>query len=126
MLIKYVEVKYFKLKVITGLPPKGPESEHLVYGTKAEQMKLLNDVLLVTETDFDEDIRIADDVEQFQRQQTTAAAPKKKAKRVESSNVRSLSGADNMAYIEYSRDETKQTSKAAAERHKLFKKYLGK
>lgn len=110
------------------MPPKGAEAENLVYGTKSDQMKLLNDVLLVTETDFDEDIQIADDVEKFQQQQQrqkSTGVARKKARRVESSNIRSLSGADNMAYIEYSRDESRQQSKTAGERHKLFKKYLG-
>ena len=121
----------YAFKVITNLPPEtvDPNDPHainpknLVFTTKTDQLKLLNDVLLANESDLkEEEIAITDDIETFAMSQS--AMPK--ARRVEG-NVKSLSGADNMAYIEYKKEsEATRITKKPAERHKLFKKYLGK
>lgn len=132
----------YAFKVITGLPPKDLDSESadpylntmnksLVYGTKSEQMKLLNDVLLATETDLkDEDITIADDITQLGSTKKTVVniTQGSKPKKMKGS-LKSLSGADDMAYLEYSSSSSRSsqhTSKATGpvQRHKLFKKYL--
>jgi DNA excision repair protein ERCC-3 len=94
----------------------------LVYATKSDQLKLLNDVLLASEADLDdEDITILDDVSKLaaSSQRSGSRAPKKV-----SGNMKSLSGADTMAYVEYKKQPTKPSSKSTREdRHKLFKKY---
>eukprot|EP00158_Paraphelidium_tribonemae_P008407 Partr_v1_DN28572_c1_g2_i5_m73798 putative dna repair helicase len=118
----------YAFKVITNLPPSAidkndPHSfdpKNLVFSTKNDQIKLLNDVLLANESDIkEEDIQINDDIANFD----PGIA---KAKRV-SGNMQSLSGADNMAYVEYSKDTSKAPKRQpAAERHKLFKKYMAR
>ena len=131
----------YAFKVITGLPPSQADVEKsndphlkgvlegLVYGSKSDQMKLLNDVLLATETDLaDEDINVADDITRLEQQ---PGAKKKEVKKMKGS-MKSLSGADDMAYLEYKsagsstvvKTKSSGSSAAASQRHKLFKKYL--
>lgn len=102
----------YAFKVITGIPPvPAPgEVDHLVVGSKGEQMRLLNAVLLANETDLteEEDIRVLDDVSSLIKR--TAGS------------MKSLSGADDMAYTEYRQPPPQKIAKK--DRHKLFKKYM--
>ena len=127
----------YAFKVITGIPPA--DSEGLVYGTKSEQRRLLQSVLMAIEEGLDdeeEDIRVADDISTLERRTTKASGTTTAttAKKVTSGNLKSLSGADDMAYLEYSKSKGKgpaagaSSSSAAAggQRHHLFKKFMGR
>lgn len=119
----------YAFKVITGLPPPG--SEGLVHSSRSEQLRLLNGVLVAVEAGLEEEegIQIADDVETMERGAKTVMAAA--AKRVVG-NMKSLSGADDMAYMEYTRKREKPSTAVVASsssgrgRHNILKKYLGK
>lgn len=104
----------YAFKVITEL--KGlQEMSDLVYASHREQIELLQAVLLATEEDAeDEDVDAGDDVER------NAVTPIGKAV-----SMRSLSGADDMAYMEYNRPVTSTSLMTAKQqqqqRHPLFK-----
>lgn len=91
----------------------------MVYSSKADQMRLLHEVLLQSEKDTGDDeegVTIVDDI-------TTWKDPAEKGvKKIQNSSMKSLSGADDMAYIEINRGNT--GTKKTVERSKLFKKYM--
>ncbi|KAJ3088535.1 hypothetical protein HK102_008529 [Quaeritorhiza haematococci] len=91
----------YQFKIITRL--EGIEyTPDLVYATRSEQLELLNTVLLSTELDDDdEDLGPAiDSLYVATRQQHLVAAPQVIRR---TGGMKSLSGADSMAYMEYSR-----------------------
>jgi DNA excision repair protein ERCC-3 len=95
----------YAFKVITGLPPA--DATDLVYASKQAQLKLLQSVLVAVETGtVDEDESDPED-----------DVGKMAVKRVQG-KFKSLSGGDDMAYME--------RKSAPKERHTLFKKYFGK
>ena len=95
----------YSFKVITEL--RGLESfPDLVYATYKEQVELLQAVLLATEEDAEEEaLDGGDDVEQVTLVRKAGS-------------MKSLSGADDMAYIEYNQPVTSASLKP---RHHLFK-----
>lgn len=96
----------YAFKVITNLEGFS-ETSGLVYETQKEQLELLQSVLLANETDADdEEIEVADDVE--------AAVVRKKA------SMRTISGGDDMAYIETNK-AVSSTSVSKRQRHPLFR-----
>ena len=96
----------YQFQVLTEL--KGlQELPDLVYSTHKEQLELLRSVLMASEADAeDEVIQVADDIEgqHFSRR---------------SGQISTLSGADDMAYMEYNRPVSSSSRKP---RHQLFKK----
>ncbi|GJN91547.1 hypothetical protein Rhopal_004570-T1 [Rhodotorula paludigena] len=114
----------YAFKVITSLD--GLEQlDHLVYPTKAEQIELLQSVLLASETDADLGVAQGDDgVKEASGSSTPFGrrdgAPQ--ATRI-SGSLQALSGGQSMAYSERQKSANKQLSKdAKANRHNLFKK----
>jgi DNA excision repair protein ERCC-3 len=101
----------YSFKVITEL--RGMEEfPNLAYSTHKEQIELLQAVLMATEEDAQEEaVDGGDDVE------TTVVR--------KTSSMKSLSGADDMAYIEYNRPVT-SSSMSERPRHALFKARYGK
>lgn len=98
----------YAFKVITELPGV-EELPGLVYSSQKEQLELLQSVLLANETDADEEvIESKDDVEDH-----SSAVVRKKMQ------MKTVSGADDMAYIEYNKPASAAASKKA--RHPLFK-----
>ncbi|TPX68725.1 hypothetical protein SpCBS45565_g02880 [Spizellomyces sp. 'palustris'] len=102
----------YQFKVINKL--EGLENiSDLVYATRAEQLELLNTVLVSTEVDEDDsDILPPDDI-----RSTRARLEPIVVRR--SGTLQSLSGGDSMAYIEYSKTSTSGISK---EKRGLFYK----
>ncbi|PJF16812.1 putative DNA excision repair protein ERCC-3 [Paramicrosporidium saccamoebae] len=98
----------YSFKVITEL--KGMEEfPDLAYASHKDQIELLQSVLLATEEDAEEEaVDGGDDVESTVVKKT--------------SSMKSLSGADDMAYIEYNKPVTSSTVKP---RHPLFKARYG-
>lgn len=112
----------YAFKVITGLPPESAEG--LVYSTKMEQLRLLNSVLMVVEEDIeDEDVRVKDDVDTLEKRDTSNF---KLNITKTGGNMRSLSGGDDMAYMEINRSKGSKRQSSTTHRHHLFKKYLPK
>lgn len=97
----------YQFQVITEL--KGMETlPDLVYATPKEQLELLRSVIMASEADAEEeDIADTDDIE------AAAGYVRKTA------DVGALTGADDMAYLEYNKPVTSSTNKKA--RHHLFK-----
>ena len=105
----------YAFKVVTEL--KGiDEFPGLIFSSQREQLELLATVLQANETEADEEsIDIADDIESY------ADTTKK------SSSLKHLSGADDMAYIEYNRKiniAATQSSLAKKPRHALLKEWF--
>ena len=97
----------YQFQVITEL--KGmSEMPDLVYSTGKEQLELLRSVIMASEADADDEIiQVADDIE----------GPSYVRK---SANISAISGADDMAYLEYNKPVTSSAARKAA-RHPLFK-----
>lgn len=101
----------YAFKVITEL--KGiDETPDLVYATQKEQIELLQSVLMANEQDAeDEQVEVTDDVE---------AIPVQRKK----GSLKTISGADDMAYMETNKAVSSASIAAAAsrkQRHPLFK-----
>jgi hypothetical protein len=75
----------------------------------------------------DEDIQIADDVQTMERSHPAGPSKAPAAKRITTGNMKSLSGADDMAYMEITRkrDRDKQMA-ATGTKLGFLKKYLGR
>lgn len=101
----------YQFQVITEL--KGVQSlPELVYASHKEQLELLRSVLMASETDADEEvIQVADDIENAGFTRRTG-------------EVSALSGADDMAYLEYNKPVS--SSIARKGRHHLFKNRFAK
>jgi DNA excision repair protein ERCC-3 len=101
----------YAFKVITELRGLG-ETPGLAYATPKEQLELLHAVLMANETDAeDEQLDLADDVEALPVLRKKAA-------------LRTISGADDMAYLETNKAVSSASIAAAAsrkQRHPLFK-----
>lgn len=124
----------YAFKVIVGLPPSVEDAKkskdphmvdvnELVYATKQSQLKLLNDVLLATDADLkdaEEDVAIADDISKLPME-SDSRGPKAKVRK-STSGLKSLAGADNMAYIEVQKTDKREPKR---ERSAFFKKFLG-
>ncbi|KAL1920170.1 uncharacterized protein VTP21DRAFT_1316 [Calcarisporiella thermophila] len=125
---QYLIDQGYAFKVITSL--EGMETlQDLVFTTKQEQMELLKTVLVVSEDKLQEDLTpdpddITKSTGSARRRITGAAAAKRMV-----GNIKSLSGADNMAYVEYSRPSSSAAAEGGRrktekkEQHKLFKKW---
>ncbi|BGP52859.1 hypothetical protein JCM8202_003941 [Rhodotorula sphaerocarpa] len=112
----------YAFKVITSL--EGLEQlDHLVYPTKAEQIELLQSVLLANETDGD--LGAEDTGKEVGSSRYNSPAPGAgglQATRIAGS-LQALSGGQSMAYSERQKSANKQLSKdAKSNRHNLFKK----
>ncbi|GAA5861464.1 hypothetical protein JCM3774_000255 [Rhodotorula dairenensis] len=112
----------YAFKVITSL--EGLEQlDNLVYPTRAEQIELLQSVLLANETDNDlggEDA--SKDVGTSRYNSPAPGAGGLQATRIAGS-LQALSGGQSMAYSERQKSANKQLSKdAKSNRHNLFKK----
>lgn len=96
----------YQFQVLTEL--KGLEDlPDLVYSTNKEQLELLRSVLMASEADAeDEVIQIADDIEGHSFSRRTG-------------QISTLSGADDMAYMEYNKPVSSSSSRKP--RHQLFK-----
>lgn len=96
----------YQFQVLTEL--KGLQDlPDLVYSTHKEQLELLRSVLMASEADAeDEVIQVADDIEGTSYSRKTG-------------QVSTLSGADDMAYMEYNKPVTSISSRKP--RHQLFK-----
>ncbi len=107
----------YSFKVITHL--EGMEATRdLVFRSKREQIELLARVQAQNVDAADEeDLGVADDISEFRNRNK----PMPGAKKV-SGSLKSLSGGDNMAYVEYS----KSVNPKKASRHPLFKSLLKK
>ncbi|KNC97502.1 DNA repair helicase rad25 [Spizellomyces punctatus DAOM BR117] len=102
----------YQFKVINKL--EGLENiSDLVYATRAEQLELLNTVLVSTEVDEDDsDILPPDDIRSLRARLEPVVVRR-------SGTLQSLSGGDSMAYIEYSKTSTSGITK---EKRSLFYK----
>ena len=96
----------YQFQVLTEL--KGLQDlPDLVYSTHKEQLELLRSVLMASEADAeDEIIQVADDIEGHGFSRRTG-------------QVSTLSGADDMAYMEYNKPVSSSSSRKP--RHQLFK-----
>lgn len=96
----------YQFQVLTEL--KGLQDlPELVYSTQKEQLELLRSVLMASEADAeDEVIQIADDIEGSTYSRRTG-------------QISTLSGADDMAYMEYNKPVSSSSSRKP--RHQLFK-----
>lgn len=93
----------YAFKVITNL--EGMDSDNnLVFTQKADQLALLNSVLLVNDSELRDDEIPADldDITQRGRSRSASAAPGGGVRRTVTAS-RSLSGGDGMAYVETSK-----------------------
>jgi DNA excision repair protein ERCC-3 len=120
----------YAFKVITKLEGMDTATD-LVYRSHGEQMSLLTEVLLANDHDADLDNDIesnADDLpgvvtsRNFTSQQKGYGGVKRSV-----GSMKSLSGADDMAYMEFSNGSGTRTKKAdkktqAKDHHPLFKK----
>ncbi|KAI9012015.1 P-loop containing nucleoside triphosphate hydrolase protein [Phycomyces nitens] len=123
----------YAFKVITNL--EGMDSDpNLVFKTHNEQMDLLKAVLLASETDLkDEEIDHTDDVGRITDRRVVAKSRAGAAKRTMTS-TKTLSGGDNMAYLEYSRNAGGQFASrgrgggqsGSKDHHALFRKHYGR
>ncbi|KAI3655028.1 hypothetical protein MP228_000408 [Amoeboaphelidium protococcarum] len=116
----------YSFKVITGIPPTPQQQQNgvggvgtqanndphlqqiqlddLVYGQKSDQLKLLNDVLVATDADLkDEDDNVVDDISRLT--QSNGSGGGARAAKKTKTNIKSLAGADDMAYLEYSKTQ---------------------
>ncbi|GAA5958194.1 hypothetical protein JCM8115_004013 [Rhodotorula mucilaginosa] len=112
----------YAFKVITSL--EGLEQlDNLVYPTRAEQIELLQSVLLANETDAD--LGAEDTGKEVGTSRYNSPAPGPgglQATRIAGS-LQALSGGQSMAYSERQKSANKQLSKdAKSNRHNLFKK----
>ncbi|KAF9967180.1 DNA repair helicase RAD25 [Mortierella alpina] len=131
----------YAFKVITNLDGMDQEQD-LVYSTPAEQLSLLQTVLLAQESEAD----LNDDVEPdaddltgntsrrtgagggsvFSHMGSSMAGGSNGAKR-SVGGLKSLSGADDMAYVEYNKPVSmKDKDRNRGEHHPLFKKHWNK
>lgn len=96
----------YQFQVITDL--KGMhELPDLVYSSHKEQLELLRSVLMASEADADEEvINVADDIEASSYSRRTGS-------------ISSLTGASDMAYMEYNKQVTSASSRKP--RHELFR-----
>jgi DNA excision repair protein ERCC-3 len=116
----------YSFKVINDLVASNTDKEsvkNLAYSTHREQLELLQSVLLATEEDDDsKDEMQTDDMEGEDAQEEVKIV----RRRGDATSIRSISGAEGMAYIEYNRPVTSSAvSSAAAPRHPLFKARFG-
>lgn len=97
----------YQFQVITDL--KGMhELPDLVYSSHKEQLELLRSVLMASEADADEEvINVADDIE--------GSTYSRRA-----GSISSLTGASDMAYMEYNKPVTSSSSRSKP-RHELFR-----
>lgn len=98
----------YQFQVITDL--KGMhEIPDLVYSTHKEQLELLRSVLMASEADAEEEVvAVADDIE------ATSYTRR-------SGSVSSLTGASDMAYMEYNKPVTTAATSRNKPRHELFR-----
>lgn len=96
----------YQFQVLTEL--KGlKDLPDLVYSSNKEQLELLRSVLMASDADTeDEVIQIADDIESHSYSRRTG-------------QISTLSGADDMAYLEYNKPVSSSSSRKP--RHQLFK-----
>jgi len=99
----------YSYKVITKLA--GMEEESLSYSTRKEQQELLQKVLAATDADADE--------ENVPSESSTLSSGKKNFVARKSGSMASMSGGDDMMYLEY-RTSASRTEKS---RHPLFKRF---
>ena len=125
----------YAFKVITELV--GMESmPDLAFTTRQERLDLLSTVLVATESDAnDETLAVVDDLELTTTTMDTDTALAAKRKW---GSIKSLTGADTMAFLEFERTskekssiagrgDTKSTTSLAHKRHRLFKsRYIKK
>ncbi|KAF9214409.1 DNA repair helicase RAD25 [Podila verticillata] len=132
----------YAFKVITNLDGMDQEQD-LVYSTQAEQMSLLQTVLLAQESEADLNDDVAPDADDLTGNTTrrsgggggsvlshaggsSVAGSSNGAKR-SVGGLKSLSGGDQMAYVEYNKAVSlKDKGKDRAEHHPLFKKQYNK
>ncbi|KAG0088287.1 DNA repair helicase RAD25 [Podila epicladia] len=132
----------YAFKVITNLDGMDQEQD-LVYSTQAEQMSLLQTVLLAQESAADLNADVAPDEDDLTGNTTrrsgggggsvlshaggsSVAGSSFGAKR-SVGGLRSLSGGDQMAYVEYNKPvNLKDKGKDKADHHPLFKKQYNK
>ncbi|KAF9581005.1 DNA repair helicase RAD25 [Lunasporangiospora selenospora] len=131
----------YAFKVITNLDGMDQEQD-LVYSTHSEQMSLLQSVLLAQESAADLNEDVEPDLDDLTGNTTrrsgggggsvlshmgsSIAGGSNGAKR-SVGGLRSLSGGDQMAYVEYNKAiSLKDDKKNRGERHVLFKKHYGK
>jgi DNA excision repair protein ERCC-3 len=100
----------YQFQVITEL--KGMhELPDLVYSSHKEQLELLRSVLMASEADADEEvINVADDIEG-----SSSSTYSRKT-----GSIGSLTGASDMAYMEYNKPITSSSSRSKP-RHELFR-----
>jgi DNA excision repair protein ERCC-3 len=114
----------YSFKVINDLVGANVNNEmvkNLAYSTHREQLELLQSVLLATEAD-EEDVSPEFDDEDAQQEDIRLVRRKG-----DTTSIRSISGAEGMAYIEYNRPVTSSAVSASATqpRHPLFKARFG-
>ncbi|KAF9335292.1 DNA repair helicase RAD25 [Podila minutissima] len=132
----------YAFKVITNLDGMDQEQD-LVYSTQAEQMSLLQTVLLAQESAADLNADVAPDEDDLTGNTTrrsgggggsvlshaggsSVAGSSSGAKR-SVGGLKSLSGGDQMAYVEYNKPvNLKDKGKDKADHHPLFKKQYNK
>jgi DNA excision repair protein ERCC-3 len=95
----------YSYKVITKL--KGMEEEKLLFNTKDDQLKLLQEVVKANDTDAEEE-KVAGD---------PWARPSSSHGSKRSGNIGSISGADESVYLEY------KSKKGGDHKHPLFKRF---
>ncbi|KAJ1975974.1 DNA repair helicase RAD25 [Dimargaris cristalligena] len=111
----------YAFKVITRLDGMD-EFPGLVYRSRAQQMELLNSVLLASDTDANLGDDLAPDEDDLNRRVANRRnnGDFSNTARRTAGSMKSLSGADRMAYAEY--NKMGSGSGAGAEQHPLFKK----
>jgi len=112
----------YSFKVISKLEDMADPASPLDYQSKEEQLKLLRTVLDVDETEGAEEMlkRDEDDVTTYAEARFSTGKRKLSSTRAEG-NMSSLSGVEDMAYMEIRSDE-RPTKKQAGHKHNLFKK----
>ncbi|KAG0034105.1 DNA repair helicase RAD25 [Podila clonocystis] len=132
----------YAFKVITNLDGMDQEQD-LVYSTQAEQMSLLQTVLLAQESAADLNADVAPDEDDLTGNTTrrsgggggsvlshaggSSVAGNSNGARRSVGGLRSLSGGDQMAYVEYNKPVSlKDKGKDKADHHPLFKKQYNK
>lgn len=113
----------YSFKVINDLVSTSADNDsikNLAYSTHREQLELLQSVLLATEEEEEEEMR----TEKMDGEDGEEEI-KILRRKGDASTIRTISGAEGMAYIEYNRPVTSLAIASSIPRHPLFKARFG-